>query len=341
MKIIIIASDNHAGGGKVLINDLLSAAIKITSINFHILVDSRLDITEFNCKNMFFTKISKFKRIFYVNKIVGNLAKPEDVIINFSGLPFFKKYKCTKVQYLNNRFFIDDYSTLGLPITVRLRLMLQKLAFSVYLKKTDYIFVQNLVMKDLLLKFAIDEKKIKVIPYKDIDTINFEGQILEKSFIYVASGEAHKNHLNLVKAWVKLAEDSIYPTLYLTIEKGTSLHKKILLQTHKYNLNIVFLPKLQRAELLSYYGKVSALIYPSFFESFGIPLLEAVNSNLPIIASELDYVRDLIEPTQTFDPHSPRSIARAVKRFFGQDEKTIPVISAEDFTQELFLYANK
>ena len=41
MKIIIIASDIHSGGGKVMPNDILSAAVKMKSINFYVLADSR------------------------------------------------------------------------------------------------------------------------------------------------------------------------------------------------------------------------------------------------------------------------------------------------------------
>ena len=339
MKIIIIASDIHIGGGKVMLNDLLSSALKMKSINFYIMVDSRFDRQSYSSENIFFTTISKFQRIFYVNKMVGNLVNKNDIIINISDLPAFKRYKGTVVQYLQNRFIIDDYPTTGLPIMDRLRLAIEKIAFSLYLKNADYVFVQNSVMKDLLLKLGYSENIIRVIPFKNLDEINFDGQKLEDSFIYVASGEAYKNHLNLVSAWSILAEEGIYPTLFLTIDNSTTLYSEILVKIQKYNLKIHIISNLPRNELLSYYQKVSALIYPSFFECFGIPLVEAINYNLPIIASELDYVRDLIDPVETFDPRSPKSIARAVKRFIGQKEKRNEVLSAEEFTKELISYA--
>jgi hypothetical protein len=52
-------------------------------------------------------------------------------------------------------------------------------------------------------------------------------------------------------------------------------------------------------------------------ESFGLPLVEAANLQLPILAPELDYVRQVCEPSQTFDPYSSRSIAMAVMRHQG------------------------
>jgi hypothetical protein len=67
-------------------------------------------------------------------------------------------------------------------------------------------------------------------------------------------------------------------------------------------------------------------------------LIEAHNINLPIIAAELDYVRDMVHPVETFDPKSPRSIARAVKRFLGNQEPSLQVISANQFIDELITY---
>jgi len=341
MKIIIIASDIHTGGGKVLLNDLLSSAIELKHINFKVLIDARFNMDQHKSENISFIEIEKFQRIFYVNRVVSNLTSQEDIIINFSGLPFLKSFHCTKIQYIQNRFYIDNYSTTGLPFLVRLRLSLQKLSFIIFLRNTDYIFVQNLAMKELLQRMSFNEKHIEVVPFMNINNLNVNGKVDKDKFIYVASGEAHKNHLNLVKAWVILAENNIYPTLVITIEKDSTLYNKILIEIQKYSLNIIFQPKLSREELTVLYGKFSALIYPSFFESFGLPLIEASRQNLPIIASELDYVRDSINPVETFDPNSPKSISRAVRRFLSKDEKKIKCLSSKEFIKEILLYTKK
>ena len=83
------------------------------------------------------------------------------------------------------------------------------------------------------------------------------------------------------------------------------------------------------------YGKASALIYPSTLESYGLPLLEARAAGLPILTGELDYVRDIVDPEQTFDPRSALSIARAVKRFMGAPQKRPPGETAERFLERL------
>ena len=338
MKIIINATDVHSGGGKVMLSDLLSAAIEKDNAEFHVFTDPRYNRQNYSASNINFHKVSKWKRIF-VDRTIREIVDTDSVVINIGDMPPLKRQNCTVIQFLMNRYFIDNYSMKGLPFIVKARLSFEKWAFRIYLKNADYYFVQNFVMRDLLLKLGFKDKSIKVIPYKNMDPVQImdEETVLD-SFLYVASGEPHKNHRNLIEAWKILAEDGIKPILYLTIDRESDLYYKVLEFNKIYGLKIRIKAKLPRNELLSYYQKVKALIYPSYFECFGIPLIEAHNINLPIIAAELDYVRDMVHPVETFDPKSPRSIARAVKRFMGNQEPSLQVISANQFIDELITY---
>jgi len=67
-----------------------------------------------------------------------------------------------------------------------------------------------------------------------------------------------------------------------------------------------------------------------------LPLIEAREANIDIIAPELDYVRDVVCPVETFDPLSPISIARAVKRYLGIPEMPIELVSASNIMQKIF-----
>ena len=77
------------------------------------------------------------------------------------------------------------------------------------------------------------------------------------------------------------------------------------------------------------------MIYPSKIESFSIPLIEANEYNIPIIASELDYVRDVCNPVETFNPNSAKSISRSVKRFLGLKQELIKVNGSKYFLNEV------
>ena len=53
-------------------------------------------------------------------------------------------------------------------------------------------------------------------------------------------------------------------------------------------------------------------IYPSLVESFGLPLIEAAQLGTQVIAADLPYVYEVIEPSLTFDPYSTQSISNAI-----------------------------
>ena len=54
-------------------------------------------------------------------------------------------------------------------------------------------------------------------------------------------------------------------------------------------------------------------------------------AGLPIVAAERDYVRDVVAPAQTFDPESPLSIARAIRRLLGTPEVPAPPLTPAEF----------
>jgi len=151
-------------------------------------------------------------------------------------------------------------------------------------------------------------------------------------FIYVADGIAHKNHSRLFEAWEILAQDNIRPRLAVTLGGDSkSLILKINDLRSKCRIDIVNLGELPYNAAIKLYRSSRALIYPSLSESYGLPLIEASRFGIPIIASELDYVRDVCSPVQTFNPESPTSIALAVRRFLLKKTDQIEPISPDAF----------
>jgi glycosyltransferase involved in cell wall biosynthesis len=155
-------------------------------------------------------------------------------------------------------------------------------------------------------------------------------------FIYVADGEAHKNHRRLVAAWDLLAAEGLRPSLALTLSpRDAALRSDIEAMAQARRLHIEFLPPMNHAEVLTAYTQAGALVFPSLGESYGLPLVEAAQVGLPIVAAERDYVRAVCEPAQSFDPESPRSIAQAVQRHLNVAKPPARPASAADFLKAL------
>jgi glycosyltransferase involved in cell wall biosynthesis len=156
-------------------------------------------------------------------------------------------------------------------------------------------------------------------------------------FIYVACGDPHKNHRMLVKAWEILASEGTKPSLCLTLEtnKYRKLCEWIEDRKNASRLKITNAGELPLQEIQNLYTQSRALIYPSILETVGLPLVEAKAAGIPIIAAELDYVRDIVNPEQTFNPYSALSIARAVKRFLNVKEQGPNFLDSKKFLKNI------
>jgi glycosyltransferase involved in cell wall biosynthesis len=86
---------------------------------------------------------------------------------------------------------------------------------------------------------------------------------------------------------------------------------------NQYGTKIQILNELSHSDCLVAIIKSKALIYVSLSESYGLPLVEASALNIPILASRLDYVKDVCNPQLVFDPLSAISIANSVKKFLA------------------------
>jgi len=176
---------------------------------------------------------------------------------------------------------------------------------------------------------------VVVLPFAG--KIKFESDIPYRkfNFIYVAGDEVHKNHTTLLEAWRLLADAGLKPSLALTVPAESALAGEIENFRKNTDIDISNLGVLQASEIHRLYSSSSALIFPSTSESLGLPLIEAAQHGLPILAPEMDYVRDVVDPVQTFDPRSSVSIARAVRRFLGNPEPALVMMTPEDFLAEV------
>ncbi len=343
--IYIHAINVHQGGGSTLLNALLK--VLPDSVKVQVLLDRRMQLPEglpesIRIKRVSPSIIARFKAEQWLSKNVYS----GDVVLSFGNLPPLFKSHGRIVVFVQNRYLVDYVSLDDLTLREKVRISIERFWLSARMGNADEFFVQTPEMKRLLTirpqgnKFAT----IKVVPFVAepsgyvrslAKSVVLKSEI--STFLYVATGGAHKNHKRLIQAWCLLAEDGLFPSLRLTLDESQNqeLWLDIELMRQRYVLKITNEGILSHAEILVLYNNVDALIYPSTFESFGLPLIEARQAGLRVLAPEMDYVRDILDPDQTFDPQSSISIARAVKRFMGIQEQPLPLIDAKGFLKHL------
>ncbi len=343
-RLFIHATNVHQGGGRALLHPLLKALSgSIASI---VLLDSRMLIPDGMPGSIQVKRVqpSVIERLKAEQWLCDNV-RAGDTVLCFGNLPPLFKLKGRAVVFLQNRYLIDDVQLKGFPLGVRLRLVMERLWLSTRMKNVDEFIVQTPSMKRLLEKKSGGKIPVRMLPF--MPELSAYSRSVSKAvqqencnfdFVYVASGEPHKNHKRLLEAWCILAAEGVYPSLCLTLDENrfATLCQEIAVKRQRHGLKVTNAGELSHQDVLSLYKKVCAVIYPSNFESFGLPLIEARQAGLPVLASELDYVRDVLDPEQTFDPESPVSIARAVKRFMGREEPALPIMDASQFMACVF-----
>ena len=338
-QLVLHAPNIHSGGGGVLLRNILAATdlpVRWAQLDVRIRDSCRLP----QCTVKHYVNPSVISRLLAEWRLRRDTTE-NDIILCFHGLPPLFPLRGKVVIFVQNRILIEQCSLSSYPLRVRVRLCIERLWGRALQGRCSRYVVQTPSMAVLLEHWLRRVVPISVMPFIPAvclsATLNSGNEIQKYAFVYVASGEAHKNHDNLLLAWRLLAEAGLNPSLALTVDalSHPRLASEIERQRIHNGLNIVNLGMVARADIPVLYKSSSALIFPSKVESFGLPLIEATQMGLQVLASELDYVRDVIEPIETFNPESPVSIARAVRRFLKNPDPITPVGTAKDFLAEV------
>ncbi len=207
-----------------------------------------------------------------------------------------------------------------------------KNSFLKEVEKADGIIAVSEFTKSKIIEIAGEkyEEKIRVI-YEGSDMDEIESTPpsfnLPKEFLlFVGTIEPRKNLSRLFKAIAILKESFSNIKLVIVGKKGWA-YKEILSMIPKLGLdnNIILTNYIKREELKYLYEKSKALIFPSLYEGFGLPILEAIYLKKPVLASNLNVFKEIFNSYPLyFDPLQPESIAETIKSFFQTPIKIKP-----------------
>jgi len=333
MKLVIQAVNIHQGGGRSLLFSILSA-LHQTAV---VLIDERcVPLPDLDPKVQVRRVAPSISARLKIEYTLKSLCKAGDTLLCFGNLPPLFPSPANVFVYLQNRYLTSIRPLSGLGVAAKMRIRLERLWLSCCVRDARILVQTETTAAEVRNSLG---RKCEIMPFVPVafhSAHSKDAQPPVYDYLYVASGEPHKNHRRLVEAWAILAGQNCRPALCLTLDPvhEASLWSWIEEQIGRYGLRIMNKPG-DSGQMDMLYATSGALIYPSLFESFGLPLLEARQTGLPIIAAERDYVRDVVQPVDSFDPESALSIARAVLRHQGlMNEPKMPV-TAEAFLRQL------
>lgn len=213
--------------------------------------------------------------------------------------------------------------------------LIKRFGFNLALRHAIYnsakiIAVSNTVKNEIIDKFKIDKDKIAVTYESGEIEDNkpfFNGQthIINglKYLLYVGNAHPHKNLDKLIQAFSLLLEKEPLIKLVLVGDDGF-FYQRLKNQVRSSNLskNIIFTGKLNNYDLKEYYKNALAFVFPSLSEGFGIPGLEAMNYNCPVIASDIPVFKEIYKDAALyFNPNSAKDIVRCISSVLGDPAK--------------------
>ena len=175
------------------------------------------------------------------------------------------------------------------------------------------IFSSTFVAERAIEQLQLDASRVRVIPL-GIDGERWSPATgpRERFLLYPARRWPHKNHARLFDAFALLRHTHPELTLVLTGggEYGT-------LPPGVEARGLVY-----EAELLSLYRRAAAVVFPSLYEGFGQPPLEAMACGCPVACSNQASLPEVCgEAAALFDPSDPEAIAAAVERVLAEPQR--------------------
>jgi glycosyltransferase involved in cell wall biosynthesis len=146
----------------------------------------------------------------------------------------------------------------------------------------------------------------------------------KRYFFYPANFWPHKNHEVLLIAY-QMYRYHAGATAWDLVLTGRVDSRQPILRELATNLGVedqvLFKGYVSEKELAQLFSGASALVFPSLHEGFGIPLLEAMNLGVPVLASDVGSLREVAgEAALLVDARKPQELAAAMRRLAGSEE---------------------
>lgn len=279
-------------------------------------------------------------KIFLGSFLLKRLIKNKEISIlhNLDNLgPFLIKQNYNNLKTIQTVF---DISPVVLPeihqgmLKFDFKYVLPKL-----IKNADSVIVSSYsTKKDLIHNFDVDKRKIDIIPLgidksifyprKNNENVLKKYGIKNKYLLYTGNENPRKNLKNLILAYGKIFKEinddlvlvgPINPENIMNIinrSSGLSNYKEDLFKRIKITGYV------ESNDLPAIYSEASAYVYPSLYEGFGFPPLEAMACGTPVITSNNSSLKEVVNNAGLYinDPTNPEDISESIMNLTSNDK---------------------
>lgn len=235
-----------------------------------------------------------------------------DILVNFTSLgPLFIRRKVMTIHdlafYENPKWYSKSY------------VWFYKIMTPLCAKTSKCILtVSEFSKKEIHKYLGVSKDKIHVIYNAVADKFKHreQGNLANRYILAVSTMDPRKNFRRLVDAFIGW-ENTLNAQLYLVGGRNSIFTETSIAE----NPNIRWLGRVSDEELVKLYQGATCFIYPSLYEGFGIPPLEAMSSGSPVIVSDIQPLREVCGDAAIYiDPMDVHSIRAALSQIVDNEK---------------------
>jgi glycosyltransferase involved in cell wall biosynthesis len=185
------------------------------------------------------------------------------------------------------------------------------------------ITISEFVKKEILHFFPQIDKPIFVTPLvANHKSFDYQKTSPQPYLLYVGVWDKRKNVLGLCKAFEKIADK--YPDFLLVLAGSQNGFEAEKVAEHiaqsKFRERFRCYDYVSESKLQDLYAKAWAFVFPSFYEGFGIPVLEAMHYGLPVLTSLNSAMQEVAQDAALYiNPHEIDSIAEGIEKIIADN----------------------
>ncbi len=348
LKIAIDARMYQESGIGRYIRNLLTQLQRLDLENEYFILLTKIDFDNLRFSNNF-KKVLADARWYGLSeqikipKILYNLKVDLVHFPHFNVPVFFNGKFVVTIHDLIHQHFQMRRATLRDPVTYKIKQLGYKTVFKNALNKSAKILVPSNYVKELLIKEwkvridkmvitpeAVDDKifsAAKNMKKLEIEKVLEKFNIKKPYIFYVGNAHPHKNVKGLIKVFGQLRKK--YKNLQLVLAGGDHYFWARLKKEMDSRLRgndrgvggIIFTGFVTDKELVALYKGAKCFVMPSFEEGFGIPLLEAMACQCPVISSNAGALKEVgADAALYFDPQSSDDMVEKISLILNNEK---------------------
>jgi len=282
-----------------------------------------------------------------------------------------------KINYLykGNPDLVVNFDFVRVPVSKRIKTItvIHDLAYEVYPQYTErrnllrlkklvpetvklsnrIVAVSESTKKDIIKKFGVSADKIDVVynavdskkyrPLKLTQQVRARYNLPEKYFLYLGNIEPRKNVEGIIEAYSKLPV-KITNEYKLVLAGGMGWNKDTIMKAYNespHKSSIIFTGYIEDKEIPSVYSAAEIFLFPSHYEGFGLPLLEAMSCGTPVITANNSSLKEVAGDAALYvDSKKTHQLTETIIKILKDDELRIKLVKRGKERIKKFNWAN-